>query len=90
MGGDSGDGDGPVARYDSMFADVARYVVNGQQGSTSAIQRTFAIGYNRAGRLMDQLEKAKIVGPARGSKPRDVLIVDEADLNAKLQALGLM
>ena len=90
MGGDSGDGDGPVARYDSMFADVARYVVNGQQGSTSAIQRTFAIGYNRAGRLMDQLEKAKIVGPARGSKPRDVLIVDEADLNAKLDALGLL
>ena len=90
MGSDGGDGDGPVARYDSMFADVARYVVNGQQGSTSAIQRTFAIGYNRAGRLMDQLEKAKIVGPARGSKPRDVLVVDEADLNAKLQALGLM
>ena len=90
MGGDGGDGDGPVARYDSMFADVARYVVNGQQGSTSAIQRTFAIGYNRAGRLMDQLEKAKIVGPARGSKPRDVLIIDEADLNAKLDALGLL
>ena len=82
--------DGAVARYDTMFVDVARYVVNGQQGSTSAIQRTFAIGYNRAGRLMDQLEKAKIVGPARGSKPREVLIMDEANLNAKLDALGLL
>ncbi|MBP5360162.1 MAG: DNA translocase FtsK 4TM domain-containing protein [Bacteroidaceae bacterium] len=90
MGGEAADGGGSVGRYDDMFVDVARYVVNGQQGSTSAIQRTFAIGYNRAGRLMDQLEKAKIVGPARGSKPRDVLILDEADLNAKLQALGLM
>ena len=90
MGGDGADGGSSPGRYDEMFAEVARYVVNGQQGSTSAIQRTFAIGYNRAGRLMDQLEKAKIVGPARGSKPRDVLILDEADLNAKLQALGLM
>ena len=91
FGGDNSEGgDGAAGRYDSMFADVARYVVNGQQGSTSAIQRTFAIGYNRAGRLMDQLEKAKIVGPAKGSKPRDVLILDEAGLNAKLQALGLM
>lgn len=88
--GNAGDADGKVERYDSMFVDVARYVVNGQQGSTSAIQRTFAIGYNRAGRLMDQLEKAKIVGPARGSKPREVLIIDEADLNAKLDALHLL
>lgn len=77
-------------RYDSMFVDVARYVVNGQQGSTSAIQRTFAIGYNRAGRLMDQLEKAKIVGPQRGSKPREVLILDETDLNIKLDAMHLI
>lgn len=88
--GDMGDGDGKVERYDSMFVDVARYVVNGQQGSTSAIQRTFAIGYNRAGRLMDQLEKAKIVGPGRGSKPREVLIIDESDLNVKLDALHLL
>ena len=90
MGGDGADGGGSVGRYDDMFVDVARYVVNGQQGSTSSIQRTFAIGYNKAGRLMDQLEKAKIVGPPRGSKPREVLILDEADLNARLQALGLM
>ncbi|MCH5178191.1 MAG: DNA translocase FtsK 4TM domain-containing protein [Prevotellaceae bacterium] len=91
FGNDNAEGnDGIVHRYDSMFVDVARYVVNGQQGSTSSIQRTFSIGYNRAGRLMDQLEKAKIVGPTRGSKPRDVLIVDEADLNIKLDALGLL
>lgn len=91
FGNDSGrDCDGAAIRYDSMFVEVARYVVSGQQGSTSAIQRTFAIGYNRAGRLMDQLEKAKIVGPARGSKPRDVLVLDETDLNAKLEALHLI
>lgn len=85
-----GDGDGAVVRYDAMFADVARFVVNNQQGSTSAIQRTFSIGYNRAGRLMDQLEKAQIVGPARGSKPRDVLILDEAILNAKMEAMHII
>ena len=87
---DGADTNGRMERYDSLFVDVARYVVNGPQGSTSAIQRTFAIGYNRAGRLMDQLEKAKIVGPARGSKPRDVLIIDESDLNIKLEALNLI
>lgn len=86
---DGADGNGVIQRYDSMFADVARFVVNNQQGSTSAIQRTFSIGYNRAGRLMDQLEKAQIVGPARGSKPRDVLILDEVTLNQKLEALNL-
>lgn len=90
-GGDFGGGeDGAIIRYDSMFADVARFVVNNQQGSTSAIQRTFSIGYNRAGRLMDQLEKAQIVGPARGSKPRDVLILDEATLNAKMEAMHII
>jgi S-DNA-T family DNA segregation ATPase FtsK/SpoIIIE len=52
-----------------------------QSGSTSLIQRKFSIGYNRAGRLMDQLEKAGIVGPAYGSKPREVLIQDEVTLN---------
>ena len=84
------DSDGRTEKYDSMFVEVARYVVNGQQGSTSAIQRTFAIGYNRAGRLMDQLANAKIVGPARGSKPREVLIMDETELNIKLEAMHLI
>ena len=84
------DSDGRTEKYDSMFVEVARYVVNGQQGSTSSIQRTFAIGYNRAGRLMDQLANAKIVGPARGSKPREVLIMDETELNIKLEAMHLI
>ena len=58
-----------------------------QQGSTSLIQRKFSIGYNRAGRLMDQLERAGIVGPVRGSKPREVLIPDEVELDAKIAGL---
>ena len=58
-----------------------------QQGSTSMIQRRFSIGYNRAGRLMDQLEAAGIVGPAMGSKPRDVLITDENSLNTLIARL---
>lgn len=61
---------------DPMFAEVARLVVSSGMGSTSSIQRKFSIGYNRAGRLMDQLEEAGIVGPAQGSKPREVLVYD--------------
>ena len=60
--------------------DAARLIVTHQQGSTSLIQRKFSIGYNRAGRLMDQLEKAGIVGPAQGSKPRDVYFTDIVSL----------
>ena len=70
--------------FDPMFEDAARLIVIHQQGSTSLIQRKFAIGYNRAGRLMDQLEKAGIVGPAQGSKPRDVLCTDETELETRL------
>ena len=66
---------------DPMFQQVAEYVVVHQQGSTSLIQRKFAIGYNKAGRIMDQLEAAGIVGPTRGSKPREVLIMDLDSLN---------
>ena len=58
-----------------------------QQGSTSLIQRKFSIGYNRAGRLMDQLEAAGIVGPYEGSKARQVLIQDEYSLEQKLNTL---
>lgn len=72
---------------DPMFDEAARLIVVHQQGSTSLIQRKFAIGYNRAGRLMDQLERAGIVGPVRGSKPREVLVADEVELDAKLQGL---
>ncbi|MBO4362621.1 MAG: DNA translocase FtsK 4TM domain-containing protein [Paludibacteraceae bacterium] len=78
-----------MKRLDPMFADVARYVVNKQEGSTSRLQRAFEIGYNRAGKLSDQLEAAGIVGPNKGSKGRDVLIQDPNQLEAKLQELGV-
>ncbi len=65
---------------DSLFEDAARLIVQNQTGSTSLIQRRMKLGYNRAGRLMDQLESAGIVGPSQGSKVRDVLVKTEADL----------
>jgi S-DNA-T family DNA segregation ATPase FtsK/SpoIIIE len=70
-----------------MFDEVARVIVIEQQGSTSFIQRKFSIGYNRAGRLMDQLEAAGIVGAADGSKPRQLLIQDELSLEHILKNL---
>jgi len=70
-----------MQHLDPMFEDAARLIVINQSGSTSLIQRKFAIGYNRAGRLMDQLEKAGVVGAAHGSKPREVLIQDEVSLD---------
>ncbi len=72
---------------DPIFVQAATHVVNTQQGSTSMIQRRFSIGYNRAGRLMDQLEKAGIVGTAQGSKPREVLITDMNSLETLLNKL---
>ncbi len=78
-GGDAG-GDNKIGPLDPMFEEAALLIIQSQQGSTSLIQRKFSIGYNRAGRLMDQLEKAGIVGSAQGSKPREVLIADEASL----------
>lgn len=63
-------------KLDDLFDEAARLVVSTQQGSTSSIQRKFSIGYNRAGRIMDQLEAAGIVGPADGSKPRQVYYQD--------------
>ncbi len=69
-----------MQHLDPMFEDAARLIVVNQSGSTSLIQRKFAIGYNRAGRLMDQLEMAGVVGPAHGAKPREVLIQDEMSL----------
>ena len=76
-----------VRSLDPYFDEAAHAVVISQQGSTSMIQRRFSIGYNRAGRLMDQLEAANIVGPAQGSKPRDVLIQDENSLNVMLMQI---
>src|SRR5690606_25756629 len=65
-----------IADRDSLFREAAEIVVTAQQGSTSLIQRKLKLGYNRAGRLMDQLEAAGIVGPFEGSKARSVLIPD--------------
>ena len=78
-----------LKRLDPMFADVARYTVSKQEGSTSRIQRAFEIGYNRAGKLSDQLEAAGIVGPNKGPKGRDVLIQDMESLERILQELGV-
>jgi S-DNA-T family DNA segregation ATPase FtsK/SpoIIIE len=78
-----------LKRLDPMFADVARYTVSKQEGSTSRIQRAFEIGYNRAGKLSDQLEAAGIVGPNKGPKGRDVLIQDMDSLERILQELGV-
>ncbi|MDR0546845.1 MAG: DNA translocase FtsK 4TM domain-containing protein [Dysgonamonadaceae bacterium] len=76
-----------MSNLDPLFDEAARLIVVQQQGSTSLLQRKFEIGFNRAGRLMDQLEAANIVGQARGSKPREVLIVDEYHLEQILNSL---
>lgn len=75
---------------DSLIVEAATLIVQTQQGSTSSIQRKMSIGYNRAGRIMDQLEDLKIVGPGAGSKPRQVLIKTEAELRLHLDSLGLL
>jgi S-DNA-T family DNA segregation ATPase FtsK/SpoIIIE len=72
---------------DPLFEDAARLIVQNQVGSTSLLQRRMKLGYNRAGRLMDQLEAFRIVGPSQGSKARDVLVKTEAELNEILQTL---
>ena len=82
-----GPGDVDLNNRDELFDDAARIVVANQMGSTSMIQRRFSIGYNRAGRLMDQLEAAGIVGPSEGSKARQVLISDEYSLEQLLNNL---
>lgn len=86
-GGMGGGGQVDSHSLDPFFEEAARAIVMTQQGSTSMIQRRFSIGYNRAGRLMDQLEMAGIVGQANGAKPRDVLITDENSLNTLLSQM---
>ena len=86
-GGATGGGNVDAKNLDPFFEEAAHAIVLSQQGSTSMIQRRFSIGYNRAGRLMDQMEEAGIVGAAQGSKPREVLIQDENQLNNLLAQL---
>ena len=83
----AGGGSLDAQTLDPLFEEAARAIVVSQQGSTSMIQRRLSIGYNRAGRLMDQMEKAGIVGAAKGSKPREVLISDEVSLDNLLTIL---
>ena len=71
-----------------MFEEAAKMIVQYQQGSTSLIQRRLNLGYNRAGRIMDQLEAAGIVGPSEGSKARQVLITDYDSLDRILNSLN--
>lgn len=85
--GDKAPGSVDLSDRDPLFDEAARLIVIQQQGSTSLIQRKFAIGYNRAGRLMDQLEAAGIVGPFEGSKARQVLLQDEYSLEQLLNTL---
>ncbi|RLD42134.1 MAG: DNA translocase FtsK [Bacteroidetes bacterium] len=82
---DSGKADIAAEDRDVLFEDAARMIVNHQQGSTSLIQRKMKLGYNRAGRIIDQLEAANIVGPFGGSKARDVLIKDIVSLEQYLE-----
>ncbi len=82
-GGDFEDGD----ERDPLFEDAARIVVHEQQGSTSLLQRKLKLGYNRAGRIMDQLEAAGIVGPFSGSKAREVKVANEFALEQFLKDL---
>ena len=85
-GGAEGSADVDIQHLDPLFEEAARLIVLNQSGSTSLIQRKFSIGYNRAGRLMDQLEKVGVVGAAMGSKPREVMIQDEVSLDNLLSA----
>ncbi|MDO4758405.1 MAG: DNA translocase FtsK [Rikenellaceae bacterium] len=87
MGSDD-EGSAPK-KYDALFAEIARDAVESGSISTSMIQRNYEVGFNRAGRIMMQLERSGIVGRAQGAKPRDVLFHDLPSLEAKLQDLGL-
>ncbi len=80
-------GDVDMSKRDAIFDEAAKIVVLNQSGSTSLIQRRFSIGYNRAGRIIDQLEAANIVGPFEGSKARKVLVSDEQELERILDQL---
>ncbi|MFI3282009.1 MAG: DNA translocase FtsK [Rikenellaceae bacterium] len=86
---DLGSESGAAIKYDSLFAEIARNAVAGGSLSTSYIQRNYEVGFNRAGRIMTQLERAGIVGRQEGAKPREILFHDSQSLEAKLQSLGV-
>ena len=88
MDSEKSPGAADVNERDVLFDEAARLIVVHQQGSTSLIQRKFSIGYNRAGRIMDTLEAAGIVGPPQGSKPREVYVSDEYTLEKILNSDG--
>lgn len=79
----------PVRNLDPMFVEVAQWVVASQQASTSAIQRKFVIGYHRAEQITSQLEMVGIIAPARGARPRDILIMDDQSLQAILEMMDV-
>ena len=88
-GGAGGEESSAPVKYDSLFAEIARDAVSSGSISTSMIQRNYEVGFNRAGRIMMQLERAGIVGRQQGAKPRDILFHDLPSLEAKLQDLGV-
>jgi S-DNA-T family DNA segregation ATPase FtsK/SpoIIIE len=88
--GEDGEGGSNTIRWsdlDEMFEEAARLVVQSQHGSTSMLQRRLQLGYNRAGRIMDQLESAGVVGAAEGSKPREVLVMSDMELTQMIDHL---
>jgi S-DNA-T family DNA segregation ATPase FtsK/SpoIIIE len=88
--GSESKGDMDMDEMDTMFVDAARIVVINQQGSASLLQRKLKLGYNRAGRIVDQLESLGIIGPFQGSKARDVLYADIDSLEEFLKVKGLL
>ena len=85
--GENGKSDVDLSERDKMFDDAAKLVVQFQQGSASFLQRKLKLGYNRAGRIVDQLEAAGVIGPFEGSKAREVLTKDMEQLEGILQKL---
>jgi len=85
---DNGSKEVDLKKRDPLFEEAARLVVQHQQGSTSLIQRRMQLGYNRAGRIIDQLEAAGIVGPFEGSKARDVIVQDPQTLEQILKRIA--
>ena len=83
-----GDKEFDASNRDPLFEEAARLIVQNQIGSTSLIQRRMKLGYNRAGRLMDQLEAAGVVGPNQGSKAREVIIKTDSELSVYLTQLN--